>query len=156
VFSTTPTTAILTTSSGTLITINQNTGVATVDNSDSIDHWGAGLFGSGIALASVNQQGENVAPGGKPDDLIIGPGPYSVNSSVTQHQPEIQDTGTFDLTLSGITSATTVKSVTFLFGTGSDDGPPLNGTSVTIPEPDTLVLMGSALLAVGILRRRLL
>ena len=97
-----------------------------------------------------------------PAYTIIGPGVgagsdvYSnANSSIVNvpHNPFIWETGTFVLDIPGITTSTVVTSATFSFGTtaGTDDVP---GGGQT-PEPATMLLFGSGLLALGgFLRRR--
>ena len=73
--------------------------------------------------------------------------------------------GTFVISDSAITSATTITGVSFNFGTGPDTvlsgvactpGTPgcVRGGGGGIPEPGTIALLGSALVGFGLLRRR--
>jgi len=68
------------------------------------------------------------APGGQPNFLIIGPpSPWnlysSANPSIANHQPVIQNTGTFTLNAGGISSSTPITGVTFEFGTTQANSP---------------------------------
>ena len=135
-------------SSGTLIDAPS---ITPVSGSPSA-HWGVGLSSFTVTLETAGP----FAHSGQPYDLIIGPGPWpSLNPSITNHQPEIQGTGTFDLTAFGVTSATTVSSLQFLFGTGPDGT--LTGvvdSPTSIPEPASLALFGAGLFALGLIRKR--
>jgi hypothetical protein len=96
------------------------------------------------------------APGGQPFDLIIGPpgagGTYSnANSSTNVHNPHIQDTGTFNLVVNGLGPTTLVNQVTFSFGTGPDFR--LAGVQ-RVPEPMSIVVLGSGLIGLILIRRR--
>jgi hypothetical protein len=113
---TAPTSVSLTSRSGTLIDIASG-GIVT-PYGGSITHWGAASSGTEIFLATAGTG----AVGGKPIDLIIGPGPYTnANPSITGRNPQIQNTGTFALSLLGEPNPT-ISSVMFEFGTGPDNG----------------------------------
>jgi hypothetical protein len=94
--SNTPTSASLPTGgTGTFIDIADG-GAVTVTNQTNTTHWGVDLTAGTITLATAGTG----SAGGKPIELIIGPGPYTnANSSITGRNPQIQDTGVFDLTV---------------------------------------------------------
>ena len=148
-----PTSESLSSASGTLIDIADGGAVTPPPAGTTIDHWGTSLSSSTICLETAG----TCAVGGSPIDLIIGPGPYaSANSSITGRNPQIQDTGTFNLIVNGISADTHVTSVTFEFGTGPDsDLPGVPSTTPSVPEPSSLFLLGTgALAAAGAVRRR--
>jgi hypothetical protein len=144
------------TPSGQLIQITG--GVPSNDTTDSIDHWGTSRTGAVVCIESAG----TCAPGGSPHDMIIGTAssyPSANASIVSSHNPSIQGTATFDLSLMGITSGTTVTAVTFEFGTGPDNSLPGSTctlgstdcgptqTSITpVPEPSSLLLLGTGIL----------
>jgi len=125
-------------------------------------------------FGTVSQEGQGKAgfdlttlTGGSPENMIIGPGPYTnANSSITGHSPSLA--GTVDFSISdfpGLTTSTVLSDVNFFFGTGPDASEALtctSGCSGTIstgvitatPEPFSLFLAGGALIAIGLLRRR--
>jgi hypothetical protein len=146
-----PTSASLASASGT--TINIAPGGA-VTPGGAITHWGATVSGGTIFLATAGTG----APGGSPINLIIGPaGTYpAANPSITGRNPQIQGTGTFDLTVPGITSGTSVNSVVFSFGTGPDSTLP----GVVVPAPSigrglpVLLAICGLLFGVRLLERR--
>ena len=70
------------------------------------------------------------------------------------HNPFLNQSATFTLNITGVTANTTVSSAIFSFGTAAGDNVP-GGPSSTIPEPVSLSLVGSGLLALGLLRKRL-
>jgi hypothetical protein len=106
-----------------------------------------------------------------PAGLILGPpgagGTYSnANASIagnSAHNPFLFQSVQFIIDVTGVTSATTVTSATFSFGTtpgqfsvkGCMSTDPTCGLSVgSVPEPISLVLTGSGLIGLFFLRRR--
>ena len=142
-----PTSASIGSSSGTLIDAPSTTAIGGSPSA----HWGVGHSGFTVILETAGP----FAQGGQPFDLIIGPGPWpNLNPSITNHQPEIQGAGTFDLTALGITSATTVSSLQFLFGTGPYGELAGVDPPIPVPEPASLALFSVALLVFGLICKR--
>jgi hypothetical protein len=159
--SSTPTSSpILSSASGTLIDIAP--GGAVTPDGGTIDHWGTSLSGATVCLETAG----TCAQSHTPVDLIIGPGPYTnANPSITGRNPQIQDTGTFVLSLNGIDSNTMVTGITFEFGTGPDSHitcsavpgatPMCSPAVINTPEPSPLALLGTGALGLaGVIRRR--
>jgi hypothetical protein len=108
---------------------------------------GAGTVAPGWALtllSGVTKLDDLGAGGAGPAHTIVGApdgsNVYSnANSSIAHtgdpHDPFLQETATWTLTETGITSATTISDVFFQFGTtdGTNDVP---GTLVATPEPE--------------------
>lgn len=142
----------LSSSSGQLINIASG-GVWTNDTTDSINHWQV----SGSAGSTSTVIALNVFSGGQPNDLIIG-NPNSnnlyatANNSITGHQPSIKNSGTFTLSMVGITSATTVTTASFNVGT-TISNVPVNAVVAT-PEPASILLTSLAFLPLYAFRRR--
>ncbi len=120
---------------------------------------GAGLPFTGWQLNSNVSGGIQLSAlgGGQPTDLIIGPpggATYSnANSSIvgkrSPHNPFVNQTGTFVVTVAGVTAATNVTSAVFSFGTTAGiDIPGVPGSSV--PEPTSLAL-GATMIGITLL-----
>jgi hypothetical protein len=99
--------------------------------------------------------------GGQPMNTIIGPpGPGGVytnaNGSIAgngPHNPFIDEAGTFVIDVAGVTSATSVTSVIFSFGTVAGINVP--GVPVTsTPEPGNVTLLALGLLSLGFVAHR--
>jgi len=129
----------LTGASGTTVTIGSGGTYTTGSMNLANTHWGTAVFGSTVCLETVATSSDSCAPGGQPNDMIIGsPGPGNLYSNanaslINSHQPSIQNTGTFDLTLTGFSGSPTVSGVTFEFGTGPELA--LAGIPVGVPGP---------------------
>ena len=146
------------TSGGTLSSSNANTIFVASDGSTSpgpqntSTGWVFSVSGGVFHLDGLNGA-DNV-----PAYLIIGPpdgsGNYSnANSSIAgngPHNPFVDQTAAFVLSISGINSDTIVTGATFSFGTTPGDNVPGGG----VPDSgSTVMLLGTALGSVEILRR---
>ena len=138
----------LTGSSGQEVSISSN--IATLGSSVTTE-WGLSTSGSTIVLSALGS--------GQPDDLIIGTGPYTnANGSINgngPHNPFLDGTVTFTLSVSGLTSVNQLSNVIVSFGTTAGDDLSV-GTPTPTPEPSSLILLGTGLLGLGAeLRRRM-
>jgi hypothetical protein len=141
-------------SGGTTTTIPNNTkntqGWTLTDNDTS-----ATDCGSGVASCYFL----NALTGGQPKNMIIGPGPYTNANSSIQNFSDDSLTGqvVFEIEgISGLTANTTIQSAYLSFGTNPDAFATLDAVapdSVT-PEPWSFALVGTGLLAVGLIRRK--
>jgi len=148
------TSGTLTSSSGVQRTVNGNNSGQFVDSSLPVD--------TGWVLAGLHLDVLGTPIG--PAHLIIGPpGPgnaySSANGSIAgngPHNPFLTGPVTFNITISGLTASDTVNSAIFSFGT--TEGAELVHGIPQITAPDggtTVLLLGSALAGLGLLRRKL-
>ena len=141
-------------SSGTERTVNSNGTFAAGPTVST--GWALSTNGTGLEL---NVLGTAVGP----THTLIGPPDASnlysnANGSIAgnpAHNPFLIGPIIFDLSVPGVTTSSTISSVDFSFGT--TDGNDVPGTPSTVPEPTTLLLLGTAMAgfgAVARLRRR--
>jgi hypothetical protein len=137
----------LTNSAGQLINISG--GSFTLDNTDSITHWGLVASGTTLSLQTVGGP-----VGGQPFDLIIGNGPYTnANPSITGKNPQIQNTGTFTITGTGFTSDELITAVSFQLSTEKNSYQ--TGTfTASVPEPSTWAMMILGFVGLGFMAYR--
>jgi hypothetical protein len=135
---------LTTVNSGLLCSISDG-GAYTTGASDSLTRWTASHWDTLIKLTTLS--------GGQPDRLIIGPadekGKYSAaNDSIWKsHDPSVLGSATFNITIPGVTSTSTLSNVTFLFGSGPE--------AVPVPIPGALLLFGPGVAGLIALRRRI-
>lgn len=106
----------------------------------------------------------NDLTGGQPENLIIGPGPYTnANASIDNFQPSLAGEVVFEIDgVTGLNASTKVSSVELSFGTKPDGYSTLDCTTDCgggtlggeTPEPMSLGLAGAGLLGLGLLKRR--
>ena len=145
----------LSSSSGQEITIASG-GTYTLGSTVST---GWGLTANGAGSFTLDVLGTATAPA----HLIIGPpdgsNVYSnANGSIAgngPHNPFLDLSATFNLSIPGVTAGTTITGVNFSFGT--TEGTTVPGTQLlaeSVPEPATLGLIGLGLAALGFSRKR--
>jgi hypothetical protein len=147
----------LTSQTGPLIDIASDGSVTPVAGNPT--HWASNGSSNTktIGVATVGSYG----PGGQPVDLIAGPPPYPAGNGTGPHDPSIEQTGVFTLSAATLAMNEIIQSVTFLFGTGPDvtigsltlTNTGGSGSGTPVPEPASLLLFGSGVLGLGLLRR---
>ncbi len=139
----------LSSSSGQQLTVASD-GTFTLGSTGSTG-WAVSASGANITLTVL---GTLIGPA----NTLIGPpglgGTYdAAGGSIagnSAHNPFLNQTATFTITIPGVTADTQVTSLTFLFGTSTDSAP---GTPV--PEPASALLVGTGLVMLGsALKRR--
>jgi hypothetical protein len=122
--------------------------------------------GQGSFSISGNTITMEAIGGGQPSQMIVpfvadGGGFASVVNGITNFNPYTIGLASFKLDLSGVTENTTVLAASFSFGTGPDIS--LADTVCTtcggggtqlVPEPTSLLVLGSSLLILGLITSR--
>jgi hypothetical protein len=146
-------------SSATERTVNSNSSFT--EGSTVSTGWALQLSGgAGAFICVMCPAGGTPAPTAPPPShLIIGAGPYTnANSSITgngPHNPFLDETATFTISESAITSATVASNVVFGFGTqfGSDVTGQVSASASAAPESKTMLLIGTGLILLGSFRK---
>jgi len=164
-------TGSVTSSTGTFINVGSGGAVtATTSTLTGADKIGWALTGTG----TYELNGLSGSGAGPSQEIIGGTAgstsPYSGNGSIDNngpHNPFVQGTGTFVLSISGITAGvagdTQISNVSFSFGTQAGDDVPGSGCTgdscnapppPQVPEPSSVLLLGTAGLGIVMVMKR--
>ena len=100
-------------------------------------------FGSAAAFGGGSTQLQGL------DDSIVGPD-YTGGKGTAGSSPLAEGSVTFDFTLPTAVTSLSISDVSFAYGTAPDGSAGATG----VPEPISLAMFGTALAALGVVRRR--